>query len=233
MAKPGTDGLGEFVASQTMGNSGRGGESVDDASDLPLDMLVKAQSAVGIATMVSEAEFTTKLNAIYQRFGATDKNAKGAVQAMLVAYFAVHGTSPETQWAIYPYKMNVQGRDVKPFDVVEIVGLHNLKKFMGRFGGSAIKLYEGSPEFRRKMRERVARAGLSDEEGHLAIDYVGKDGSLDSASMNRRSAVRANLVNRRNAERDVAHERVKRDQSSTLATAVMASSGGGGVDPFS
>jgi len=233
MSKPtGSDGLGDFVASQ--GGAGGGGreDGLGEDEILPLSMLVNAATMAGMATLVSDSEYTLKMNGVYQRFGAKSKSDKAAVRAMLVAYFAIHGTSPDTKWASYGELMSASGKEVPPFDVVEIIGSANLKKFMGRLGQSAIVLYKGSPAFRQKMRERVVRAGLDEDDGYLAIDYVGKDGKLDPASMQRRSVAKRTLVSARNADRDISDSRVRGDQAATLAPSFAAAHTGGAVDPF-
>lgn len=228
----GADGLGAFVGEQIAASGGSGrSRGYDDAAGLPIEALMAADANVGMATLVSESEFTMKLNAIYQRFGATEKNAKIAVRAALIAFFAVHGTSPDTAWRSYRHDVVAEGKTVPAYDVVEIVGVETLKRFMGRFGNDAIRLYTQSPDFRRKMRNRVAKANLSEEEGFLVIDFVGKDGGLDPATMQRRTNVRSQLVNFRNLDRQrvASGEASARDAQMTQPIAMASAMS---TDPF-
>jgi len=211
--------------------SGGQDKTVDVGADSVLDAALAAVGRVVPATLLPEAMFQEKKEGVYRLYKATSKADKAKVDAEMVVYFAVHGTSPHTQWSTYEFDMVALGIAVPVSRVVEVIGTSLLKKFMGRFSPVAMALYTRSPEFRSALASRAASAGLEGSDGVYAIDYVGKDGKLDAASMVVRNRAKARLVGNRNTSRS----QETRDQVGgvVLAREVAArGSEGVAVDPF-
>jgi len=173
------DGLGTFNAKQASA-SGTGEETELGAL---VDRMLEAN---GTATTVTNAASTAIKAQVYRLFGATDKGTRDSVDKVLTLYFAVHGTSPDTDWTNYGNEYPIVGpggRKVSPKAVVDEIGLQRLKKFMGQFSESAMSMVRSSSKMRAALAERTARAGLQPGQEHLAIDFVGKNGCLSAQEM--------------------------------------------------
>lgn len=192
--------------------------------------LQAAAKTIVPATLLSTREFEQKKNDIFKLFGAKSRSDKEAVEAALVVFFSVHGTSPQTSWTEYEHDIMALGKSIRPYVVVKIIGQSAIKKFMGRYTNYAVQGYHDSAEFQDAMAERVARARLTRAEGYLAIDFVGKDGSLDSATMQKRTEAKSFLLVSRNTQRHVDGKR--NTEGYVQAREIGGNSGGAGVDPF-
>jgi len=182
------DGLGAFSSSKAS----------DEMDDNQFRSLVESvATANGTATLVSKSAFTSVMARVYSLFGATSKDDRNSVDLALTYFFAVHGTSPETEWATYEQAIIAKGRSVHPKKVIDVIGLHRLKKTMGHFSALAIRMVSSSQEVRAALSERAARANLASGQEYMAIDFVGKDGSLSHAESSLRVATREALLNHR------------------------------------
>lgn len=194
-----------FDMSKDNGGDGLGGAGAASrgAETSVLDALrAVVKDNVTPATLLTEAEMKRRRTAVYRLFDAKGQTEQMKVDAALVIYFAVQGTSPETPWVNAP-PIVVGGRSVAAADVVREIG-PEIKKYMGRFSSMAIAAYHEFPELYNALSERIARANLSRTEGYLVIDYLGKDGvSLDAASLQRRNVAKTHLIAARNDQRSV------------------------------
>lgn len=222
--------LGYGQSADAMGSYSGGGRDPERAGEDPLLAAVMAAAkSVVPATLLSTSEFETKKSEVFKVFGATSKADKVAVEAALVVYFSVHGTSPNTAWSEYEHDIVALGKSVRPYVVVKIIGQSTIKKFMGRYSTYAIAAYKNSSVFQDAMVGRVTRAQLGRSEGYLAIDFVGKDGSLDAATEARRSLAKSYLVGGRNTQRAVDG---KRTADEYVHAREVGGTGGSSADPF-
>jgi len=217
--KPSGDGLGAF--SQKASSSAQ----MDDEQFR--QMVEGVASVNGTATLVSKANFTSVMTRVYALFGATSKEEKSGVDVALTYFFAVHGTSPETAWATYEQPIVGNGRTVRPLDVINIMGLHRLKKTMGHFSNLAVRMVAASAAMRAALSERAARANLAAGQEHMAIDFVGKDGSLSHSEATARVAVRDRLLSHRARNMNNLSEQHGADRLAASATVDSRSAGAG------
>lgn len=191
--------------------------------------MARAVDKTDLATMLPQSMFARKLASIENKFGARSPEDKQAVKAVLIVYFAAHGTSPYTHWVSYPHNIEALGVELPTNDVVAIIGQDLIKRFMAVWSEDAIAAYKEFPKFKQLMRERVQKAGLSEEEGYLAIDYVGKDGKLDSGSAAVRSQAKAHLLSQRSHAREDADEVTRRGYAVAREVSGVSTRG---ADPF-
>lgn len=222
-AQVGADALGGFT--QRDSSSAKSG----NADNFVAAIEAAAKNATP-ATLISQRDFEIRKAAIFQLFVAKSQSEKEAVEATLIVYFAVHGTSPATSWTEYEHNIEALGRTVRPYSVVKIIGQSAIKKFMGRYSQWAVTAYSSSTHFQDAMSERVARAGLDRADGYLAIDYVGKDGSLDLPSMQKRIKAKSHLLYGRNYQRAVDDSRTAQGYAHARE---ISGNNGTGADPFS
>jgi len=171
-------------------SGGRQGKAVvlsdDDYSTLGKDFY----KTMGIATQMAENKFITIFGKVASAVGATTQKDKEKLEVALTYYFAVHGTSPDTQWSTYDKDFAFNGASYKAGSITSLIGTGSLKQFCARFSKHAASLYANSAEFRAALAERVGRLGLDETDGIFVIDFYGKDGTLDSASMHAKALVR-------------------------------------------
>jgi len=179
-----------LATAPSTGANESGGSSVQ-----PIDYAAfgkQLHSTMGIATCMSDVQYTQKFTGVAAVVGARTSAERLNLEISMAYYFAVHGTSPETLWSSYDKPFVFKGARFDAYQIVKIVGANSLKQFCARYSAHAEKLYFESSEFRSALSERVARIGLDSSEGVFVIDYYGKDGTLDPASM----AVKSNARNR-------------------------------------
>lgn len=222
-ASLGADGMGGGL-----GGSGKDKASGDDA--ILVAALAAAESLVP-ATLLPEAMFKERREAVFRVFNARSSQDKATLEANMILYFSVHGTSPRTAWATYEFDLVSNGVTVPAATVVGIIGSTSLKKFMGRYSSTAMKLYSKSPALRAALASRVASAGLEGDEGVYVIDFVGKDGGLDPQSMRIRNRARTLLVNNRNEDR-VQHAKDGATEMAVAREVRARDPASSSVDPF-
>lgn len=164
-------------------NTAASGQSQTDAGDAAslANEVAEIAKLNGYATLVSQRVFTQTMARIYSLFGATRQADKARVDRTMIYYFSVHGTSPQTLWGTYEYPICAMSKELRPMEVVGLIGANKLKKFMGRFTQQTIAMYQASPDLQGALAERAARRGLANGQEMFAIDYLGKDGTLSPA----------------------------------------------------
>lgn len=169
-------------------------EQSADEFGASVDAIAKAN---GIATAMATSEYDRKLSKIRDLMAAKDPEDKRSLDMTLCYYFSVHGTSPDTRWSEYEHKIVFKSRTYEPTQVVSIIGQGALKKFCARYTAMALKMHASSAVFRAALQERAVRAGLTPGEEYLAIDFLGKDGTLDFATSGRKSQAKTLLLQHR------------------------------------
>jgi len=157
-------------------------------------------NSMGSPTVMLPSRRARILSVLYRKFSASTPQDKAAVDRTLIFFFSVFGTSPKTDWSQAP-DITCAGVSVKATFVVDEIGEGFLKRFCAPWGQAAIALVDSSPELQGALRERALRQGLPVGSEALAIDFVGKDGTMGSAAMAQRISGKSNAIARARSNR--------------------------------